>query len=310
MQGVFADPVYDPDSCVTEETMAVTEKRVHSIEAELGQIAQRLAKLEGHKEASAIPRQSPNAVLIAVLSALGVAVIWYWGWIGIQVVAQGKQISQILAILSPEEIIKTASLRPNDSQSTKQMEQAVKKAIRQGERIDATVVAQAGAKFVDAATTAPDAWNAAVTLLDYKSFLNVGGVPAPAPTPDADRQTFDVRFNYLTLTQNGAETIQWLGTAHPPNLPELHSLNVPNENVNSQTGPAFLLIKYAQLSLDNMVMKNIIIQDSHIVFRGNPVQLENVYFVNCTFDVSREIRGRQFANAMFSASPSITLTAG
>jgi hypothetical protein len=90
---------YDPD-LLDVERMAVTEKRVHSIESELGQIAQRLAKLEGHKDASAAPQKSPNAVLIAVLSALGVAVIWYWGWVGTQIVAQGKQISQILAIIS------------------------------------------------------------------------------------------------------------------------------------------------------------------------------------------------------------------
>jgi hypothetical protein len=309
MQSVFADPVYDPNSSDTEETMAVTEKRVHAIESELGQIAQRLAKLEGHKEASAIPRQSPNTVLIAVLSALGIAVIWYWGWIGTQVVAQGKQISQILALLSPEQIIKNASLRPNDSQSTKQVEQAVRKAVKQGERIDANVVSQAGAKFVDAATTAPDAWNAAVALLDYKSFLNVDA-PTPEPTPDADRQTFNVRFNYLSLTKDEAGSLEWLGIAHPPNLPELHSLGAADENANSKTGPAFLLIKNAQLFMGNMVMKNIIIQDSHVVYRGDPIELENVYFVNCTFDVRREVRGQQFAKAIFSTSPAITFTAG
>jgi hypothetical protein len=138
------------------ETMAVTEKRIHEIESDLGKFAQRIAKLEGHKEGSATPHKSPNAALIAVLSALGIAVIWYWGWIGTQVVKQGNQISQILVILSPELIQKAAS-RPSDPKSAQQVEQIAQKAMKQGERINPAVVSEAGTKFVDASKSAPEA---------------------------------------------------------------------------------------------------------------------------------------------------------
>jgi hypothetical protein len=150
--------------------MAVTDKRVRTIESELSQISQRLAKLEGHKEGVAA-QKSPNAALVTVLSILGAAAIGYWGWIGTQVVSQGKQISQILAILSPE-IIKKASSNPSSPKSAKQVEQVVQQAIKQGNRIDPAVVADAGMKFIEASTRSSDAWGAAITLVNYHSFLN------------------------------------------------------------------------------------------------------------------------------------------
>src|SRR6266404_6353639 len=161
--------IYDP-GLWDAETMAFSEKRFHTLESQVGQIAQRVANLEGHKEASSAPERS-NAVLIAILSVLGAGFIAYWGWLGVEVVTQGRQISQILTILSPE-TIKRASLRPGDPQSAEQVKQIVQKAVKQGERIDSTVVSEAGAKFVDASKNAPEAWDAAIALINYKSFLD------------------------------------------------------------------------------------------------------------------------------------------
>jgi hypothetical protein len=284
--------------------MAVTEKRVHSIESELGQIAQRIAKLEGHKEASALPRQSPNTILIAVLSALGIAVVWYWGWIGIQVVAQGKQISQILALLSPE-VIKAA--RPDDPQSIKQVEKVVQTALQQGKRIDPAIVSQAGNKFVDATTKTPEAWNGAVALLNYRSFLNVGTAPQLQRISPDEVKGFDFNYTYYAMKGSPLGESFWIGLSRVPDLPEMHPLTEPNENTRATVGPSFVVYKNVRLLLDNMFMKNIIIQDSRIVYRGLPMELHNVYFVNCTFEVSREARGEQFAKAVFSLSPAVTL---
>jgi hypothetical protein len=71
----------------------------------------------------------------------------------------------------------------------------------------------------------------------------------------------------------------------------------------------FVLIKNAQVLLDGNFMKNVVIQDSRIVYRGGPMELENVYFVNCTFDVIDDTRGQQFAKAMFCPNPATTLEA-
>ena len=142
---------------------------------------------------------------------------------------------------------------------------------------------------MNAATDTPEAWKAATALLDYKSFLNVTAIPAPQPTASIDKKaTFNAKFNYKSLTNKGQEQIEWLGITHPPNLPELHSLDAPDENAELSAGPQFLFIRNAQLDLDNMRIKNVIIRDSRIVYDGQPLELENVYFVNCTFEVRRD----------------------
>ncbi len=295
---------YDPD-LLDVERMAVTEKRVHSIESDLGQIAQRLAKLEGHKDESAAPHKSPNAALIAVLSVLGMAVIWYWSWVGTQVVAQGKQISQILTILSPE-IVKKASSQPENPQSAKQVEQIVKKAMKQGERLDPALVSEAGAKFTDAVDRTPDAWRAATALLDYASFLNVN-----APNPQPIMQLNETPTKYLPQQLEGRVAIgRVLGTAQFPNLPEAHPLNQPDQNANLASGPAFFLIRNGDFVLDGMLLKNVIIQDSQVIYDGGPLVLQNVYFVNCTFKIKRQPKSLEFARAIFGAHPSVNLKQG
>src|SRR6202162_4650220 len=158
------------------EIMAVTEKRVHSIESELGQIAQRLAKLEGHKEASATTHKSPNTALLAVLSALGVAVIWYWGWIGTQVVDHGKKLTEIYVLLAPQKLTQIASDAANP-ENAKIAAQILVNARKSGTIISATVVKEAGEKFIEAAAQAPQSWDTALVFVDYRTFLNTDLTP-------------------------------------------------------------------------------------------------------------------------------------
>ena len=290
--------------------MPITEKRVHSIESSVGQIAQRVAKLEGYKEASAGPDKSSNAGLITLLSILGIAVIGYWAWIGMQVVAQGKQISQILVILSPE-IIKNASSRPEDSQSSTQVEKVVTRAMKQGQRIDPNVIAEAGFKFVGAASTAPEAWKVAVALLNYKSFLNTADTSSPSLTPNNETFNTQYSFFYSDSDPSARGQARWLGTSRPPDVPEAHPLDRPDENAGLTIGPRLLLVENARLLLDGMFIKNVIIRDSHVRYKGGSMELQNVYFENCTFDVSQQTRSQEFAKAIFSSpNTSITLKLG
>jgi hypothetical protein len=49
-----------------------------------------------------------------------------------------------------------------------------------------------------------------------------------------------------------------------------------------------------QQILDGVNWSNFTFIDSHIIYRGGPVTLSNVNFVNCTFEVPQSLRGDQF----------------
>ena len=83
-----------------------SEKRFSELEKRVNNISESAAGLRG---ANSIPQKSPNTVLLAILSVLGVAVIWYWGWVGVQVVAQGKKIDGIIALLNPSKVLEDIS---------------------------------------------------------------------------------------------------------------------------------------------------------------------------------------------------------
>jgi hypothetical protein len=49
--------------------------------------------------------------------------------------------------------------------------------------------------------------------------------------------------------------------------------------------------------LDGVHLTNVIFIDLRIVYRGGPVFLKNVVFVNCTFNVEQSEKGSQFLEA-------------
>src|SRR5207245_10955818 len=58
--------------------------------------------------------------------------------------------------------------------------------------------------------------------------------------------------------------------------------------------------------LDGEYWKNVTIKNARIVYKGGPIQLENVYFVNCTFDMQFTNPAVVLARKVLD-SPSVTL---
>ena len=59
-------------------------------------------------------------------------------------------------------------------------------------------------------------------------------------------------------------------------------------NATHPVGPDYLLIDGTPktvVNLDNLHLKNVIFRNTTIRYTGAPLRLENVSFVNCTFDV-------------------------
>lgn len=54
---------------------------------------------------------------------------------------------------------------------------------------------------------------------------------------------------------------------------------------------------------DGFQLRNVIFDGVGIEYKGGPIRLENVYFVNCTFDVQHTSEGQEFAKAILSHVP-------
>jgi hypothetical protein len=59
-----------------------------------------------------------------------------------------------------------------------------------------------------------------------------------------------------------------------------------------------------KILLDNFAFRDVFFFDSKIVYQGNgPVSLQNVHFINCTFEVGKESPWMQFSDAVMSSGP-------
>jgi hypothetical protein len=68
--------------------------------------------------------------------------------------------------------------------------------------------------------------------------------------------------------------------------------------VRGEYGP----INTVAVKLDGYYLKNVILRDLRLSYQGGPVRLENVYFVNCTFDIKPGLETEKFALAMLGSN--------
>jgi hypothetical protein len=195
---------------------------------------------------------------------------------------------------------------PTSPQNVADVQQVLETAKKKKFKIPPDVVQATGVKFVQAAQTNPDAWNAALAFLDYRSFENdVKIKDKPEPVSG---QVFWNNYDFVTIGAQGHEyTI-------PPLLPQdeaakMHLLDKPDRNANVPMGPSFLLLEDATYLLDSLYIRRAIFRNSHIVYNGGPVVLDNVTFVNCAFQILQRPNGLNFATVFLEPNPSMTFKA-
>jgi len=171
-------------------------------------------------------------------------------------------------------------------------------------------VANAGNKVLQEAKTNPKAWDATLAVLDYRSLLNADFTPTISDPRISS-------LEYVAKTQIIApkgETNQQVyesqqitlgGTADAE-----HSARMELLSESRHSSSALFMVfemdrKDNELLLDGLYLKNVIIKDVTVAYRGGPVKLDNVYFVNCKFDFKSAPETRELAGKILS-SPAIT----
>ena len=91
-----------------------------------------------------------------------------------------------------------------------------------------------------------------------------------------------------------------IGTSKPPNVAQIRNLSGPDLNSAVGYGPSLLLVKAPVVILDNLYVKRVVFQNAHIVYRGGAVTLDDVYFLDCTFEIENHAKGQEMARKILS----------
>jgi len=171
-------------------------------------------------------------------------------------------------------------------------------------------VAQVGKAIIDVAkgariSVARDA--ALAAAIAYRSSLNVHEAPA---TPNARQVPLEDFWAIGTLRQiPGASTeapTLWIVPERDPASPAALFTRM-GEEATSENGPGFIILDAPgkELALDGSHLRRVIIRNAKIIYHGGSVELEGVYFLNCSFDIGKSDRGTKFESAVL-LTPDVT----
>jgi hypothetical protein len=198
-----------------------------------------------------------------------------------------------------------ASQNPGNPQNIKEVKAVLDRSKNAGIKITPSVVEDTGKKFLEAAKDDPEAWDAALAFVDYRSSLN-----GPDPTPAGFYP-----FGYLETPTHETTHYQW-GRPFDKALPEFTTsllrapiakaarfeqigANLPQE---AHMGPAFLLGRGGDMVLDTFYLRNIVLDGVTVHYNGGPLVLDNVTFLNCRFVVDNVDNGRALGYQLLASS--------
>jgi hypothetical protein len=78
-----------------------------------------------------------------------------------------------------------------------------------------------------------------------------------------------------------------------------------DRNADKPFGNQWILLFGGGFTLDGLELKHVVFRDVHVGYDGGPIEMEDVYFFNCTFDLRRTVGGENLAVAFLNAEPSI-----
>jgi hypothetical protein len=299
LQNVIPFPTPDYD-------MAQQDERIKGLETQFGNIRERLGKVEGRLEGST---KSTNPLFGIILGLMGTALLGYLAWTGAQIVDHGKKLVAIYDALGPQ-IITQASQEPSNPKNIVEAKQVVDKALKKRQKIDSTLIAEAGRKFIEASTTTPKAWDTALAFVDYQSFVRSFNPKIPSDfTPTTGYTEWAYTTSGITTWDLSKHTTGYLSGIVPhKDAAVLEELDKPL-NLNDKPGSLYAEWDNIIIKLDGKRIKNIVFKDSKIIYEGGRVQMDNVYFVNCTFEMPSKPNSENLALTLVASVPETNFSA-
>jgi hypothetical protein len=152
------------------------------------------------------------------------------------------------------------------------------------------------------------AWRTLTSLIDYRSFAN--SLPPAVAIPSNMQRVAPVhtRYHFGIVAGTPMPVMSTGGPTSKENAAELDQIGV-NDNKDAPAGDSVLLIEGGTVGLDGYHMKNVVFRNTHILYAGGPVQLQNVTFLNCTFSLVQRPQTQMLAQKILELSSSVTFSA-
>jgi hypothetical protein len=206
-----------------------------------------------------------------------------------------------LNIVVAEIRLKLLSSNPADPRSIKEAQNVLDAVKASKVELSKDAIEEAGKRFIDAANTTPEAWNAALNFLNYRSSLNVYVRTFKAVNvPAGARTNFDIG---PAIAGKPIPTLMHVAVGVAPKDAARFEQIGQNLNQQLQFGSAQLVLTGGAVTLDNKYVRHAIFEGVEIHYTGKALVLEDALFINCTFVLENTQSGRQLGQVLLASSP-------
>jgi hypothetical protein len=190
--------------------------------------------------------------------------------------------------------LRLEKVQPSDP---KEAEQILAQAKKVRARISPEIITESGTKFINASANTPTAWSTALAFLNYRSFLNPSFLTIPAKQALEDKSV-NTTYSQWTPTGKPVTTARLKAYGTAPKE-EAAAMTPIGFTPNASHGNKFIILYDGNVVLDNTEFRHVIISNAHVLWDGGAIIMQDVYFINCTFDLPRA-NGQSFAAAILS----------
>jgi hypothetical protein len=155
------------------------------------------------------------------------------------------------------------------------------------------------------------AWKTTQALMQYRSFVNQQFLPKLNDLHRSYNFIVPVTSSHRgTLTLPVVMVTGWVESDKAARFEPIGA-NPPMQHQQIESEYALVDFLGQPSDLDGMWVRNVIIKNAHIQYSGKPLHLENVYFINCKFEVQEQPNVLRFADAFLQTTNGTTFaTAG
>jgi hypothetical protein len=166
-------------------------------------------------------------------------------------------------------------------------------------------VEKVGQKLIAAGTT--DAWNTALDFVNYKSFLNVSLSVAVSNVMTSGTLNTTYERNVPVGMQPPRFSVA--GTAQREQSAQFLDMRKIDPNASLAFGNDWIIATDGAVILDNMQLRKVIFKNVYIQYDGGPIKMQDVYFLNCTFVITKQRNGELLATNVLKPSPAVNFNA-
>jgi hypothetical protein len=284
----------DDEQKKTADHVKVLDKRLQDLAVQVGEI----------KGAVRPPTETPGWIRYIVYP---LCVLFIAGMTG-GVVRLTLQMGEVETFLKDNggfiAAMRLKSVNPSDSRNAEDAGRILAEARRAKIKIPTEAVQEVGERFVHAPSPDPNIWAIALALVSYKSSLNYAPI-------NADWWTIKSRFrvNYFRgMVENGKRSeISAFGQVPIDQAAVVRLIGSRLKAPQEQYGNRFVVLHDGDVLLNSMELRHVIIANARVVYTGGKVIMQEVYFVNCTFDFPRQPDMQSLASVILQ-KPTVDLT--